>query len=537
MFDYRKVLHLHYDLKWSSRQIGSAIGKGKSAVADFLDRFENCDRNLLPYPLRDEDTNEKIHEILYKKKGLKESTEFSAIDYEKVVKALKGKGETLLRQWRKYDSIATALKQKPYGYRQFCQKVNDWRDEQGVAVNHFEREPGENLELDYAGMQLKLHPQYPSQGFTKVTVFIATMSYSNYFYAEGMTCCDEFNWIRVCNNAIQYLGGVTPIITPDNAKVAVNHNRDWIEPELNETFQHWADYYHTAILPAAVRSPKWKPNVENTVGIVTRDILVEMHEMKFFTLDAFNEELWRRMDDRNAANFKNKTYSRRDLFLRDEKPVLMPLPTRMFAPLKRQKATVSKADLTVTFDDVHYTMLKKDKGKKVEIRASLDTVYIYLDDKSNTLLRSYPRSYVPGDWVYDNETKQKAPLDYGLWSPDYFMDTARRIGPFTTEVIDRVLNSKEYKPQTFRSCKGITSFVSKHGKEALEACCKHALDIGRPTYTQIRNTIEAYAEEVSARKYRPERKLEKTMKYKVPDENYTLANLIRKQEEKLNEGK
>lgn len=73
MFDYRKVLHLHYDLKKSTREIGPAVNKGKSAIADFLDRFEKCDRNLLPYPLRDEDTNEKIHEILYKKKGLKES--------------------------------------------------------------------------------------------------------------------------------------------------------------------------------------------------------------------------------------------------------------------------------------------------------------------------------------------------------------------------------------------------------------------------------------------------------------------------------
>lgn len=54
---------------------------------------------------------------------------------------------------------------------------------------------------------------------------------------------------------------------------------------------------------------------------------------------------------------------------------------------------------------------------------------------------------------------------------------------------------------------------------------------------QKRLTFPAYAEEIKERKLRPERKLENTMKYKVPDENYTLENLIRKQEEKLNEGK
>ena len=90
-------------------------------------------------------------------------------------------------------------------------------------------------------MKLSMKSMHLSEDDTEVTIFIATLSYSGYFYAEGLTCCDEKNWIRVCNNAIYYFGGVTPLITPDNCKVAVNNNKDWIDPSVNETFQSFSD--------------------------------------------------------------------------------------------------------------------------------------------------------------------------------------------------------------------------------------------------------------------------------------------------------
>ena len=51
-----------------------------------------------------------------------------------------------------------------------------------------------------------------------------------------MVECDIRNWIRVNNNALDYFGGVTQIITSDNCKVAVTRNRDWVDPLLTENF-------------------------------------------------------------------------------------------------------------------------------------------------------------------------------------------------------------------------------------------------------------------------------------------------------------
>ena len=72
------------------------------------------------------------------------------------------------------------------------------------------------MELDFAGKTLSLHSRGNPEETTKVTIFVAALSYSNYFYVEGMISCDIGNWIRVNNNALKYFGGVTQTVTPDS---------------------------------------------------------------------------------------------------------------------------------------------------------------------------------------------------------------------------------------------------------------------------------------------------------------------------------
>ena len=104
---------------------------------------------------------------------------------------------------------------RPLSYRQYCRRYSLWLDSKQLTF-HIQRYPGVNLELDYAGKQLVIHNPRNPQETTKVTIFIAALTYSDYFYAEGMTSCDIRNWIRVNNNALDYFGGITPTVTPDN---------------------------------------------------------------------------------------------------------------------------------------------------------------------------------------------------------------------------------------------------------------------------------------------------------------------------------
>ena len=114
-----------------------------------------------------------------------------------------------------------------------------------------------------------------------------------------MTECDIRNWIRVNNNALAYFGGITTTITPDNCKVAVARNKDWISPVLNKDFQAWAEHNNTVLTPAKVKSPRWKPVVEGHVNIVTMHILVDMEDMIFYSLDDLNRVLMEKVEAEN----------------------------------------------------------------------------------------------------------------------------------------------------------------------------------------------------------------------------------------------
>ena len=351
--DYKRVLRLHYINGFSSRAISESTRDGKTTINDFLKRFRESSE--LKWPLSEDVTNETIERLLYQKPGNTANDEYyRSFDEEEVHRKLAKKGETLLHLWKLYNAEGEVDGKRPLSYRQYCRRYADWMDNKNVTF-HIQRYPGVNTELDFAGKALWLRDRRDPEALTKVTIFVAALSFSDFFYIEGLTCCDIGNWIRVNNNALAYFGGVTQTVTPDNCKVAVEKNKDWIEPRLNPEFQAWAAHNGTVILPARVRSPRWKPVVEGHVKLVTMHILVEMEAMAFYSLEELNTELWKRMEAENRINFAKLSYSRRDLFEKEEKDTLLPLPETQYEYLIRKKVTVGP-DFSFTFDSVHYSM-------------------------------------------------------------------------------------------------------------------------------------------------------------------------------------
>ena len=400
---------------------------------------------------------------------------------------------------------------KPLSYRQFCRRYTTWLDSTKVTF-HIQRIPGINLELDFAGKTLCIHDRREPETTTKVTIFVATLSFSDYFYIEGMTCCDI------------------------NCKVAVTENKDWINPSVNKDFQAWAEHNGTVIMPAKVRKPRWKPNVEGHVKIVTMHILVEMEEMTFYSLDELNAELWKRMEQENRENFQGLSYSRRDLFESEEKDALLPLPDTQYEYLERKSVKVGP-DFSFTFDKVHYSMPRKYLKKTLEIRAGATKIYVY--NENGDLVRTHERSYTPKSWVVIPSDMPKEYSDYGYWNKPYFLAKAESIGPETKILIERVIEKFQYPVQSFRSCFGILRYAEKYGKLALEECCHDAILHGKCNYTYIANTISMYAKPAAEP---PVDRMSSTLKpiakdtvvtgiYKDDDSKYSLESLLKRQEE------
>lgn len=152
----------------------------------------------------------------------------------------------------------------------------------------------------------------------KVYVFIATLSCSQLFYVEGSVRMDLFSWIKLHRNAFEYYGGTTQILVPDNLKTGVTkHTKK--EIILNPTYAEMAEHYHTLVMPARVRSPKDKASVESSVNHVSTWIIQALRNVKCFSLDELNKEIWKKLEKLNNRPFQNRNGSRWSAFLEEEK--------------------------------------------------------------------------------------------------------------------------------------------------------------------------------------------------------------------------
>lgn len=496
MLDYKNIIIKRYTLNLSFKELAEEFGASKSGVNDFIRAFEKCDK--LSYPLPEGITNYAISELVYGHVpgSNNRSSEYEQPDFEWVFRQMnERKNMTLTYLWNRYQKDCRAKEAKPYQYRQFCELYNKWCEENYETL-HIPAVIGQKMEVDFAGKTFELIDKISGE-ITSIVVFVAVLPYSQYIYAEGMSSTREPQWIDVNNHALKYFGGVPAIVVCDNCKQAVLTNRDWIDPDLNKDYAEWADHNHTVILPAKVRKPRYKSSVENAVGILEKGFFHDLEDNCYFSLEQFNRDLWKKLDALNHENFKKKDYSRYDKW-EEERHELMPLPSMQYQYMERKTAKVS-GDFHVRFDNAYYSVDKAFLHKSVMIAATADTVNIY--SLMGDLIVSWRRASHRGEWLTDPRHLPDSYKQMSEWNAEYFTRKAMTVGPNTVKVIERILKSREHEVQTYRLCLGVLNFVKKYSKLALENCCKLALDTNHVTYTFIKNSIAAVADEIGTSGY------------------------------------
>ena len=496
MLDYKDIITRHFALEMSGKAIAESLGVSPSGVNDFLRAFKEC--RTLGYPLPPGITNYGIAAEVYGKNPaiVGRDLSYEMPDYEAVAKAMSSRQNmTLVVLWNRYSKKCRDSGLKFYSYRQFCENYTKWCEENKETL-HFNAVIGQKMEVDFAGKTFQMVDHLTGE-VVKIVVFVAVLPYSQLIYAEGMVSTKEPQWIAVNNNALRYFGGVPALVVCDNCKQAVIANKDWISPELNRDYAEWAEHNHTVILPAKVRKPKYKSSVENAVGILEKGIFHDLEEMDYFSLEHFNLDLWRHLEELNSAPFSKKPHSRRYEWEAERKE-LLPLPPVPYEYMERRMAKVS-SDYHVRFDNAYYSVGKSYLHKEVIIRASTTTVKIF--SKEGEFICEWPRATSRSQWSTDPSHLPENYREISEWNGTYFTRRAMTIGPNTSEVIKRILASRKLEVQTYRMCQGVLGFSRKYSKQALEETCRQALEIGKTTYTFIKNTIPVIAEEFGAAGY------------------------------------
>ncbi len=493
MLDYKTIIIKRYLLHLSGSEIARQMGCSKSGVNDFLRAFEACPK--IGFPLPEGITNYGIASIVYDLPNsgshLRDES-FQLPDFPDVHRQMTTrKNMTLLFLWSRYKGRCDADEVKPYSYRQFCDLYTQWCDDNDEDA-HFNHVIGQNMEVDFAGKTFELIDPLTGE-ISTIVVFVAVLPYSQMIYAEGMSSTKEPQWIKVNNHALKFFGGVPAIVTCDNCKQAVVANKDWIAPELNKDYAEWAEHNGTAIMAAKVRKPKYKSSVENAVGILEKGFFHDLEDRRYFKLDAFNNDLWEKLDELNSAPFKKKEHSRA-YYWEEEKKELMPLPPAPYEYTERREATVS-SDFHVRFDNAYYSVDQHYKHQKVSIRATPLKVRIYT--LKGAFIEEHKRATRKNEWVTNPEDLPVGYNNYRDWSADFFINKAMTVGPWTVEVIKRLLKSRSLEVQTYRLCLGVLNYARKYSPQALEECCRQAVDKDRVSYTYIRNTIAGVAEDMN----------------------------------------
>lgn len=174
----------------------------------------------------------------------------------------------------------------------------------------------------------------------------------------------------------------------------------------------------------------------------------------------------------------------------------MPLPSVHYEYTERRVTKVS-SDFHVRFDNAYYSVNKAYVHKEVTIRATASVIRIY--SKQGEFLCEWPRAGYKGKWSTNPDHLPANYQGYGQWNAAFFINKARLIGVSTEAVIQSILKCRKYEVQTYRMCLGVINFSSKYGKTVLEECCSRAIDCGKTTYTFIKNTIPAVAEETGVK--------------------------------------
>ena len=292
------------------------------------------------------------------------------------------------------------------------------------------------------------------------------------------------------NKMFDFFGGVTPMLVSDNCTTAVNHKKsDWYNTALNTTYHEMAEHYNLAILPARVRKPKDKPNVEGSVGKISTWITAALRNEQFFSLAELNASIREKLDAYNARKFQKKECSRLSLFLGEEMPLLAPLPATPFELAEWKQATV-QFNYHIAVDRMFYSVPYQYIKNKVDVRITDTTVEIFYNhNRIASHRRLYGRS---GQYSTVTEHMPQEHQKYLEWNGDRFRKWADSIGINTSKVVDAILTSGRIEQQSYRSCMGLLKLAEKYSPEKLEQVCAKALSYsGKPSYKSIKNLLAA----------------------------------------------
>jgi len=373
-----------------------------------------------------------------------------------------------------------------YGYTQFCHYLAAHIANKDTAMYFFYR-MGEKMMVDFAG---KTMSYVDDNGEIIVCpVFVAVLPYSGYGYVEAVHSQKQHDFAGCMENALVYIGGVTECIISDNLKTHVKRSSRY-EPEFTDFTQQIAVHYNTTLMATRVAKPRDKASVEKAVDLTYQRVFAPLRNRIFRSLAQMNYAIREQLEIHHKRPFRGGKQTRDEL-MEEERKHLRPLPESRLEIKRRVFAKVQKNYHIVLGQDWHfYSVPYQLVGKTVEVVYSSSRVEIYLNHE-RIAIHARNVTYYGFSTIADHRAPNHAGhvITQG-YKPDDFREKASAISDQVRQVIDRILESRQYHEQTFNSCLGVFRLGTTYGRDRLIAACSMALDAGKPKYGFIENILK-----------------------------------------------
>ena len=306
----REVLRLKWMLGRTHRETRRACGVSQGTVSEYLQRAKGMTWDEVK-SLDDAELEARLYPPRPHSRVPR-----PVPDWKELYQEHRKPGVTLLLLWEEY----RADQPDGYGYSQFCELYRGFTKTLDVTLRQ-DYKAGEVLQVDWSGQTIPIHDRQSGE-IHEVSLFVACLGASQYTFACATWDQKLESWIDCTHTKTwDFLGGVTELVVPDNAKTAVT-SPCYYEPDLNRTYADMADHYGVAVLPARVRKPRDKAKVENAVLQTQRWILARLRNETFFSLAEVNRAIRMLLEKLNDRVRRDLDASRRELFERLDRKAL-----------------------------------------------------------------------------------------------------------------------------------------------------------------------------------------------------------------------
>lgn len=458
----RKILEYRLGKGISADQTCLALKVSKGSVINLLKRFKSSNLN---WPLSDDISDTALNELLYPKPVPRKTLPEDLPNIKHMSKELSRPHMTLQRLWEEYHTDHPQGLKRSAFYR-FYTKHKD--PEVTMKMHH---KGGDKLFVDYSGDGLE-YVEKESGEVISVELFVCSWGASSYCYAEATRSQSQEDFAASHKRAFQYFDRVPFAIVPDNLKSAIV-KADRLNPLVNRVFSYLCDHYGTVPLPARVRKPRDKATVESNVLHIQRFILARLRNRQFFSLSEINTAIHEELELFNKRPMKDHgNQTRKQRFESLDKPYAKPLPATSFKIVSVKDNVKVARDYHISYKKHFYSVPWKYAGKRVEIRQSDHLIEIYYD---HMLISRHQFSFRKYGYTTRTEHMPQRHQYVKGWSPGYFLDQAKKIGPQTTAVIEATFNRTSHVEQGYKAAMGILQLAKQFTAKRLEKACERAL--------------------------------------------------------------